>query len=83
MFSCYLTSANTDTRKEFNDIDSAFDHIIKELMMEGDMTKLDATELIGTVRKIYVEAGYPVNFNVWEVENDNGELVRMFINYFE
>jgi hypothetical protein len=79
-FVCNISSATKNLFTTFFDLDRAFDYIIEQLMAEGDMAKDHATSLMGDVKKIYIDKGNPGNFNVWEVESDDGTLVRMFIN---
>ena len=75
-----MISQTRDVVKTFPDIDSAFVHISDVLMKEGDVTKDEIGGIIDPVKDIYIKNGHPGNFNVWEIENDNGELLRMFIN---
>jgi hypothetical protein len=79
-FVCNISSPTKNLFTTFFDLDKAFDYIIEQLILEGDMEKGHATSLMTDVKKIYIDKGNPGNFNVWEVESQDGTLVRMFIN---
>ena len=77
---CNISSTTKNLFTTFFDLDKAFDYIIEQLIVEGDMEEIDATSLMDTVKKVYIDKCYPGNFNVWEVESDDGSIVRMYIN---
>jgi len=79
-FVCNVLSPSKDVSVSFSDLDSAFKNVVEELMKEAGMDEKTAVELIDRVKIVYVNANYPGNFNLWEVDNDEGELVRMYIN---
>lgn len=79
-FVCNITSVTKNTFTTFFDLDKAFEYIIEQLMTEGDIEKSHASALMGNVKKVYIDKGNPGNFNVWEIESDDGIIVRMYIN---
>ena len=80
VYACNLISPTKNIVERFSNLDEAFDYIIKELMIEAVMSKDEASEIINRVKIIYIDSGLPSDFNVWEVDNDYGELVKMYIN---
>ena len=79
-FVCNINSKNKNLFATFFELSKAFDYIIEQLMAEGGIEKNQATALMEDVKKLYIEKGNPGNFSVWEVEDDDGEIVRMYIN---
>jgi hypothetical protein len=79
-FVCNIISAKKNIFTTFFDLEKAFEYIIEQLIVEGEMEKSQATALMGDVKKIYIDKGNPGNFNVWEIESDDGTIVRMYIN---
>jgi len=79
-FVCNIISKSKNQFTTFFELSKAFDYIIEELMAEGGVEKNQAKALMDDVKKVYTDKGQPGNFNVWEVEDDDGEIVRMYIN---
>jgi hypothetical protein len=77
---CNINSKNKNLFTTFFELGKAFDYIIEQLITEGGIEKSQAAQLMDDVKKIYIDKGKPGNFNVWEVEDDDGEIVRMYIN---
>jgi hypothetical protein len=77
---CTIVSETKKTIVSFSNLDEAFRYIIEEFMKEGGFTPAEAGDIMNDVKKIYIESGKPADFGLWEVDNDNGELVKMLIN---
>jgi len=77
---CTLVSETKKNIASFPNLDEAFKYITEEFMKEGGFTPAEADDIMNDVKKIYIESGKPADFGLWEVDNDNGELVKMLIN---
>ena len=55
-------------------------YIVEEFMKEGGFTLREASSIMNDVKNLYLESGKCAEFNVWEVENNSGEIVQMYIN---
>lgn len=80
-FQCFITrNGEKGSSVLFADLETAFVHIRDELIKEGEISLDQVLPIVENVKNVYLESEKPGNFNVWEVENDNGDMVRMFIN---
>ena len=80
-FQCFITrNGEKDSSIFFPDLETAFTHIRDELIKEGEISLDQVIPIIDNVKNTYLENEKPGNFNVWEVENDDGNIIRMFIN---
>ena len=77
---CNINSTTKNLFSSFFDLDKAFDYIIDQLIIEGGIEKNNASSLMNNVMKVYIDKGKPCNFTVWEVEDDDGSIVKMYIN---
>ena len=77
---CDLVSGNKKTSTIFPNLDEAFKYIIEEFMKEGGFTLSEASSIMNDIKNLYIESGKQAEFNAWEVEDNRGEIVRMFIN---
>jgi len=77
---CSIISGNKKTSTILPNLDEAFKYIVEEFMKEGGFTLSEASSIMNDVKNLYLESGKCAEFNVWEVENNSGEIVQMYIN---
>jgi hypothetical protein len=78
-FICTIVSENNKITASFPNLDDAFKYILEEFIKEGGFSLSEASVIMNDVKNLYIETGKQAEFNVWEVEDNSGKLVQMFI----